>query len=111
MTMIRSRPGFQTQRIEDQTQPAPPAQLNHDMLPALARRTVATPNPSKSPLTMSAPVNAPPPFVDPMELQRKADEAWARMQMKAAEAARKVGPELILNPTPSETPIMTSPHK
>jgi hypothetical protein len=109
--MIRSRPGFQTQRIEDQTQPAPPTKLNHDMLPALARRTAAKPGASKSPLTQGAPANATPPLVDPNALQASADAAWARMQEEAKAIAAKIGPELILNPNPSETPIMTSPHK
>ncbi len=105
MTMIRSRPGFQTQRIEDQTQTAPPAKLNPDMIPALAKRSAAQAEQSKSPLLQDAPGNAPSPFAATM--QAAAERALQRMQ---AEQQAK-GPDVIVNPNPSATPIVTSPHK
>jgi len=111
MAMVRSRPGFQTQIIEDQTQPASPARLNHDMLPALAKRTAATTNTSKSPLTANAPGNALPPFVDPAALQASADAAFARMQAEQRAIAAKTSPDVLVNPSPSEPPIMTSPYE
>ncbi len=45
--------------------------------------------------------------LQPDVMQAKAEAAFARMQ----EEKRKLGPEVLLNPNPSATPILTTPHK
>jgi hypothetical protein len=93
--MIHSRPGFASRSSDDL-----PAKLNQDMIPALHRKSKDHP--------------APPPLKE--DLQASADAAWAKIQaeraLQDAQAAAerlRLGPELLLNPTPSATPQILEP--
>jgi hypothetical protein len=95
--MIRSRPGFSpvvTHDTQRKASPAP-AHVTSDMLPAIAKRTSPAQGAVRSPLKQNLPTL-------PVE----------RMQAQAEAALKKLkaGPEVILNPAPSATPIITSPH-
>jgi hypothetical protein len=111
--MIRSRPGFQTQIIDDSTEVAYAgnAPLNKDMLPAIARRSTATPAKSNSPLTQTTqPVNTveQQATISPEHMQAAADAAWARMKAKMPQG--KMDPEIIKNPTPSPVVEVNDPY-
>lgn len=114
--MIRSRPGFQTQVIDDSqaVAGAESAKLNRDMLPALARRTTAQAPKSNSPLTQTAPVVDPivqQASVSPERMQAQADAAWARMQADIAKLPQgMMNPEIIENPMPSPAVVVTDPY-
>jgi len=105
MTQIHSRPGFTPRVTNDKGKSARPSAVTHDMKPIIAKHSTATVAPSNSPLTKS--MSTPPPFIDAVAMQAKAEEAFRRMQ----EEKRKAGPDVIVNPSPSATPIQTSPHK
>ncbi len=104
MTQVHSRPGF-TPRVTQEGKKSKPSRLNDDMQPALAKHTTATTTPSQSPFIKATQ----PSMIDlqPDVMQAKAEAAFARMQ----EEKRKLGPEVLLNPNPSATPILTTPHK
>lgn len=114
--MIRSRPGYQTQTIDDSkiVAGAESAKLNRDMLPAIARRTTAQPSKSNSPLTQTAHIIDPviqQASVSPDLMQAKADAAWARMQADIAKLPQgMLNPEIIENPTPSPVVEITDPY-
>lgn len=112
--MIRSRPGFQTQIIDDSQHviaDAANAKLNHDMLPAITRHTTATPPKSNSPLTqVETPID---PVVlqatiSPEQMQAQAEQAWAKMKAKLPQG--KMDPEVIKNPTPSPAVEVNNPY-
>jgi hypothetical protein len=71
------------------------------MQPTLAKRTAASQGQVASPLKEQ---------VTTLPVERMQAEAEAALRRMQAEAARK-GPEVIVNNTPSPTPIITSPHK
>jgi hypothetical protein len=106
--MIYSRPGFSTV-VSDDKRKAKPAKINSDMQPAIARHSTAKVAPSKSPFvkSLNPAASEPPVAVDPAVLQAKADAAWERMRAEA-EAASKT--QVIVNPNPSATPVLTSPY-
>jgi hypothetical protein len=95
--MIHSRPGFAPRNSEEVV-----ARLNDDMVPAIhrgKREDVTTPLQKT--------------------LQTRADEAFERMRRQQAAAAQaeaiaiasKVGPDLLVNPAPSPTPLVLEPGK
>ena len=103
--MIRSRPGFHPVEIDDSPRakaPAP-AKVQADMEPAFHRHSRAQPPKPDSPLVHS-PQGATAPVLP--DLQARAEYAMQKLREKAASQ-----PEIIENPTPSATPIITSPHK
>ena len=111
--MIRSRPGFSTQVIDDSKQiaDASSAKINHDMLPALARRTTAQPAKPNSPLTQT-PQPVDPVVVQasisPEVMQAQAEAAWARMKAKLPQG--KMDPQIIENPSPSPVVEINDPY-
>ena len=116
MAQVHSRPGFQPRVTHEGRKTPPPAKVTSDMRPALANRSTPTLAPSNSPLTQQPAAAGPSPDM----MQARAEAALARMQdMTRAEAAlarvqeekRKAGPEVLVNPNPSATPILTTPHK
>jgi hypothetical protein len=72
------------------------------MQPALAKRT----SPAQGAVT--SPLKEQLPSLPVDRMQAEAEAAFKRMQEKAAQ---RVGPEILVNPQPSATPITTSPHK
>ena len=103
--MRHSRPGFQTRVTQEGTRhEARPSRVTADMQPAIMRHTTATPG--KSPLQQNEKPGLP---VERMQAQ--AEAAFKRMQAAEAERVRLAGPEILVNPAPSATPITTSPHK
>jgi predicted trehalose synthase len=99
--MIHSRPGYQTRVTHEGKKAPPPAKIQPDMQPAIMKHTTAT-GATKSPLAQSEQ-----PSLPVERMQAEAEAAFKRMQEKA----RMAGPELLVNPAPSATPVMTSPHK
>jgi hypothetical protein len=102
--MIRSRPGFSPVVTHDSPRAKPPApsRVNPDMQPALAKRTSAAQGIVKSPLKHEQP----PAFASAEHMQAQAEAAFKKMQAQEP----KVGPEVIVNPAPSATPVITSPY-
>jgi hypothetical protein len=94
--MIHSRPGFASRSSD-----AAPAKLNDDMVPALHRDKKETSTPLKQ------------------SLQSRADQAFEKLKadreaLALAEAqaiASKLGPELLINPAPTEPPRVLEPGK
>jgi hypothetical protein len=94
--VIHSRPGFAPRAVDDAV-----ATLNADMIPAINRAARETTTPLKQ------------------GLQSKADYAFEKLRAKKealalAEAqaiAAKVGPELLVNPAPTEPPKVNEPGK
>jgi len=88
--MLHSRPGFAPRRTD-----TAPAKLNADMIPALHRSSPKTESPE--------------PKVD---LQSRADVAHKKLKAAqdalnlahAQAMAAKMGPDLIINPSPTEPP-------
>lgn len=103
MAQVHSRPGFQPRVTHEGRKTPPPAKVTSDMRPALANRSTPTLAPSNSPLTQQPAAAGPSPDL----MQARAEAALARMQ----EEKRKAGPEVLVNPNPSATPILTTPHK
>ncbi len=103
MAQVHSRPGFQPRVTHEGRKAPPPAKVTSDMRPALANRSTPTLAPSNSPLTQQPAAAGPSPDL----MQARAEAALARMQ----EEKRKAGPEVLVNPNPSATPILTTPHK
>ncbi len=103
MAQVHSRPGFQPRVTHEGRKTPPPAKVTSDMRPALANRSTPTLAPSNSPLTQQPAAAGPSPDM----MQARAEAALARMQ----EEKRKAGPEVLVNPNPSATPILTTPHK
>ncbi len=103
MAQVHSRPGFQPRVTHEGRKTPPPAKVTSDMRPALANRSTPTLAPSNSPLTQQPTAAGPSPDM----MQARAEAAFARMQ----EEKRKAGPEVLVNPNPSATPILTTPHK
>ncbi len=100
--MIRSRPGFATQIIDDSnatTHATPAAPLTPDMLPAIARHTAAQPDLSQSPLTQTVHREQ---QLNADRFQAKADAAHKKLL--AEQAARK-GPDILPSSAPSLPPI------
>lgn len=100
--MIRSRPGFATQVIDDSKAVAhapPMAPITSDMLPAIARHTAAQPDLSKSPLTQTVHREQ---QLDADRMQARADAAHRKLL--AEQAARK-GPDILPSSAPSVPPI------
>jgi hypothetical protein len=95
--MIHSRPGFAPRNHEEVV-----ARLNDDMVPAIHRGKRED---AVTPLQKT--------------LQTRADEAFERMRRQQAAAAQaeaiaiasKVGPEILVNPTPSPAPTVLEPGK
>ena len=90
--MIRSRPGFATQIIDDSNataHAAPAAPLTPDMLPAIARHTAARPDLSESPLTQTVHREQ---QLNADRMQARADAAYERL---LAEQAQRKGPEIL----------------
>ncbi len=87
--MLHSRPGFAQRRSDDTV-----AKLNDDMIPALHRSAPKTSTPLKH------------------SLQARADAAHEKMKVaqdalnlaQAQAAAAKVGPDLLINPAPTDPP-------
>lgn len=92
--MIHHRPGFASR-----TSDAAPAKLNEDMIPALHKNRIAAEQ--KSTLLN---INLP-------ELSEDQVAKAVAFSEAAKALAAKHGPELLINPNPSATPIITSPHK
>jgi hypothetical protein len=93
--MIHSRPGF-APRTSDET----PAKLNDDMIPALHRGHKMDANPSAA------------------NLQARADAAFVKLQAKRAQEEAqaiaeklRLGPELLVNPAPTEPPKVLEPGR
>ena len=103
MAQVHSRPGFQPRVTHEGRKAPPPAKVTSDMRPALANHSTPTLAPSNSPLTQQPAAAGPSPDM----MQARAEAALARMQ----EEKRKAGPEVLVNPNPSVTPILTTPHK
>ncbi len=103
MAQVHSRPGFQPRVTHEGRNAPPPAKVTPDMRPSLANRSAPTLAPSNSPLTQQPAAAGPSPDM----MQARAEAALARMQ----EEKRKAGPEVLVNPNPSATPILTTPHK
>ena len=103
--MRHSRPGFQTRVTSERGHDAKPSRVQPDMQPAIMKHTTATVS-AKTPLKENDQPGLP---VERMQAQ--AEAALKRMQDAAAERARQAGPEILVNPAPSATPITTSPHK
>jgi hypothetical protein len=94
--MIHSRPGFAPRTTDDA-----PAKLNADMIPAIHRQPKDPAKPDAQALQARA---------DAAHTKSLADKkAQAEAQAIAARVAK--GPELILNPTPSSTPVINEPGK
>lgn len=108
--MIRSRPGFQTQIIDDSKEvaTADSAKLRSDMLPAIARRTTAMPAKSNSPLTQANQTQDVQPVLDAAQMQARAEAAWAKMKAKLPQG--KMDPQIIENPMPSPAVVVTDPY-
>lgn len=96
--MKYSRPGFSTV-VSSDNRPAKPARLNMDMQPAIAKRTSASQGPVSSPLKQMPQGDIP--AVSAERMQAQAEAAWKAMQQK----------QILVNPAPSATPILTTPHK
>jgi hypothetical protein len=97
--MLHSRPGFAPRRSDDAV-----ARLNDDMVPALNRTAAVTGSPLK-PSEISS-------------LQQRAEAAHEREVAKRvrldAEAHAKrlaMGPEVLVNPAPTEPPKVLEPGK
>lgn len=104
--MRHSRPGFQTRVTNERGHDAKPSRVQPDMQPAIMKHTTATVS-AKTPLKENEQPGLP---VERMQAQ--AEAALKRMQDDAAaKRARQAGPEILVNPAPSATPITTSPHK
>lgn len=104
--MIHSRPGFSPRITREGTKhEARPSRVTADMQPAIMKHTTAT-TAAKTPLKENEQPGLP---VERMQAQ--AEAALKRMQDVAAERARQAGPEILVNPAPSATPITTSPHR
>lgn len=103
--MRHSRPGFQTRVTNERGHDAKPSRVQPDMQPAIMKHTTATVS-AKTPLRENEQPGLP---VERMQAQ--AEAALKRMQDVAAERARQAGPEILVNPAPSATPITTSPYK
>ena len=104
--MRHSRPGFQTRVTNERGHDAKPSRVQPDMQPAIMKHTTATAS-AKTPLKENEQPGLP---VERMQAQ--AEAALKRMQDDAAaKRARQAGPEILVNPAPSATPITTSPHK
>jgi hypothetical protein len=104
--MRHSRPGFQTRVTNERGHDAKPSRVQPDMQPAIMKHTTATTS-AKTPLKENEQPGLP---VERMQAQ--AEAALKRMQDDAAaKRARQAGPEILVNPAPSATPITTSPHK
>ena len=96
--MIRSRPGFATQIIDD-SKPHVPSTITEDMLPAIARHTAAQPDLSQSPLTQTVHREQ---QLNADRMQARADAAYERL---LAEQAQRKGPEILPSSAPSLPPI------
>ena len=96
--MIRSRPGFQTVVIDDSNPQHKIAPVQPDTLPAIAKYSSA--HTSRSPLDKLNPAQ-----LNAALMQAKADAAFAKMKAEA-----KGTTEVLVNPTPSATPITTDPY-
>ena len=104
MTMVHSRPGFQTRVTHEGKRPPPPAKVTSDMQPAIAKRTSASSAVPNSPLKRAQEVGTLP--VERM--QAEAEAAFKRMKTQQAASPKT---EIIGNPAPSPTPVLTTPHK
>jgi hypothetical protein len=103
--MIHSRPGFQPRVTREGAKHEPrPSRVQPDMQPAIMKHTTAT-TATKPALMQNEQAGLP---VERMQAQ--AEAALKRMQDAAAETARRAGPEILVNPAPSATPVITSPH-
>jgi hypothetical protein len=94
--MIHSRPGF-AQRVSDEVV----AKLNDDMIPAINRSSPKASAPPKHSLQARAEAAH--------EKMKAAQDALNLAQAQAA--AAKVGPDLLINPSPTEPPHITEPGK
>ena len=94
--MIHSRPGF-AQRSTDDTV----AKLNDDMIPAIHRDAPKETTPLKQSLQARAEVAH--------EKLKRAQDALNLAQAQAA--AAKVGPDLLINPSPTAPPAILEPGK
>lgn len=102
--MIHSRPGFTPRVTRNDRHDPPPSRVRSDMQPALAKRTSAASAIPNSPLKRS-----PDEGQLPIErMQAQAEAAFKRMQAQQAASPKT---EIIGNPAPSPTPVITSPHK
>jgi hypothetical protein len=90
--MIHSRPGFATR-----TKDSAVAKLNDDMIPALHRKA----RPNESPLK----------HLEKTAREIAADILHEQMTADALAAAERSGPELLVNPAPSATPLVNEPGK
>jgi hypothetical protein len=94
--MLHSRPGFAPRRHDEAV-----AKLNDDMIPAINRST-----PRESTTLKQT-------------LQSKAEEAFMKLKTKQEAAAlaeaqaiaSRVGPDLLVNPSPVEPPHINEPGK
>lgn len=84
--MIHSRPGFAPRKSD-----AAPAKLNDDMIPALHRASPKASSPLKTGPSLEAMLNA-------RTEEHRATKVHAT-------------PELLINPTPSATPLVNEPGK
>jgi hypothetical protein len=90
--MIHSRPGFATR-----TKDSAVAKLNNDMIPALHRKAPSNDSPLK--------------HLEKTAREIAADILHEQMTADALIAAQRSGPELLVNPAPSETPQVNEPGK
>jgi hypothetical protein len=94
--MIHSRPGFAPRRSDEAV-----AQLNDDMVPAIHRGAPKESTSLKQSLQSRAEVAH--------EKLKRAQDALNLAQAQAA--AAKVGPDLLINPAPTEPPAILEPGK
>jgi hypothetical protein len=94
--MIHSRPGFAPRTNEEDV-----AKLNTDMVPAINRGAPAQSTPLKQTLQSRAEIAN--------DRLRKAQDA---VNLAAAQAAAaKIGPEILVNPSPTAAPLVLEPGK
>lgn len=103
--MIHSRPGYHPRVTHEGKKAPPPAKLAADMQPAFIKHSTAT-------AAVNSPLknNADPAPLSAERMQAAAEAALKRMNdRKAAEDATKT--QVLVNPKPSPTPVMTTPYK
>ena len=96
--MIHSRPGYAPRTSDDV-----PAKLNADMVPAIHRKREPSAPPVISNLNLDARAEA------AHKKLMAAREAVALAEAQAANA--KIGPDLLVNPAPTEAPAVLEPGK
>jgi hypothetical protein len=90
--MLHSRPGFAPRRSDKA-----PSKLNPDMVPAIHRKVLGVPTPLRQ--------------IERTAREIAADILHEQMVAEALIAAQRQGPEILVNPLPSEPPTVLEPGK